>query len=191
MNQSNMTSVFVKVLAITLASAGVVRADNNSRLYDLEKRVAALEDVVFQRQAPGRVSSCSNNSRDIHSAPVGFSCRTSKGSVLLRVEMPGFGEAWRTPDGTIWGDFIGSFTQSRAIDECTRLGGILPSHADFERGAASGIYEVLPNANGRRYWSSTVHPSMSDNALSYAGPRDGQAGYEKKDFSKAVRCISK
>lgn len=196
MVKSKWAVALVGILALSALSISSARADgtckdHESRISDLEKRVAELEEIIKQTPTPPvQIKACSDGSVDLRQAPVGFKCRTSKGSIFERVVRANFGEAWKGPDGLIWSDFIGKYSQYDAITTCKTLGGILPSRADFERGEANGFREVLPNMKDRWFWSSSVYPNNSGLAYVFSG-NDGVIDYGGRNNNFSVRCAGR
>ncbi|MGK5083925.1 hypothetical protein WDW37_11545 [Bdellovibrionota bacterium FG-1] len=135
------------------------------------------------------IKACNDHETDLRSVAPGFKCRTSKGWLFERVAKSSFGEAWKGPDGWIWSDEVGNYSQKDAVSTCKALGGILPSISDFERGEIYGFREVLPNMNNPVYWSSTIGPFV-DNLNGYLF--DSYAAYTYYDYRyyvHAVRCV--
>lgn len=196
MVKSKWALALVGVLAVSALSIGAARADetcknHESRIADLEKRVAELEEIIRQTPTPPvQIKACNDGSVDLRSAAVGFKCRTSKGSIFERVAKNNFGEAWKGPDGLIWSDFVGKYSQYDAVTTCKNLGGTLPSRADFERGEANGFREVLPNMKDRWFCSSSVHPKYSDHAYGFDGSV-GNVGYVYRTVNDSVRCAGR
>jgi hypothetical protein len=106
---------------------------------------------------------------------------------FTRVKGPGnFGKAWKDPSGTLWGKYIGDFTNepleidqnglivdSPATEACAKVGGFLPTAQDYEKLASyfelnsnqtltnqgkKDWYAVFPDMLGHWFWSSTLDP---------------------------------
>jgi hypothetical protein len=119
------------------------------------------------------------------SIPVGTQCTTSRGFTFQRVSKDKFiGEAWQGPDGLIWGDFLGEFTYSAAIEFCKKLNGSLPTLADFERAIMYGQEEVLPNVYFD-YWTTTLDGYDHPYKITYSGFK--LSNYP--DMLNSARCI--
>lgn len=160
-------SLGVAALFVTVAlSPGLASAEVNCAECDARTREAAATE--FQRRVerlaaavPAEISECTDRTMNLRTVRVGFRCRTSKGAIYERVARDNFGEAWKGPDGLIWGDLVAEYTQQAAAAACTDLGGELPSCDDFARGEANGFREVLPHMKGYWYWSSSHEPTPS------------------------------
>ena len=131
---------------------------------------------------------CNDPSINLRTAPIGFRCQTSKGTIYERVTRENFGEAWKGSDGFIWSDCVGAYKQQAAIEVCANLGGGLPSKADFERGELNGFRQVLPNMKYRWYWSSSVLPIGANKAYLFDGLY-GNIGVGYSYYDEAVLCI--
>ncbi len=196
MVKSKWISALLGVLAVSVLSIGAVRADDSckgheSRITDLEKKVAELEEIIRQTPIPPvQIKACNDSSTNLRSVVVGFKCRTSKGAIYERVARANFGESWKDSDGLIWSDYIGSHSQYDAVSLCQRLSGTLPARADFERGEANGFREVLPNMKDRWFWSSSVRPNYSAYAYDFNGDI-GYIAYYNRDSNYAVRCAGR
>lgn len=136
---------------------------------------------------PVQIKACNDGSVDLRSAAVGFKCRTSKGAIFERVARQGFGEAWKGPDGLVWSDFVGKYSQYDAIMACKKLNGTLPSRADFERAEAKGFREILPNMK-KWFWSSSAHPTY-DFAASVFSSKHGIIDGVSRYGIGSVRCV--
>lgn len=194
MVKSKWASALVGVLLVSVLSIDAARGDNTckdyeSRISDLEKRVAELEEIIIRTPTPPvQIKACDDGSVDLRSVAVGFKCHTSTGAIFERVSRDGFGEAWKGPDDLIWSDFVGEDSQYDAVTTCKNLGGRLPSRADFERGETNGFREVLPNMKDRWFWSSTVISRHSAFAYGFNGD-NGYVGYAARSLSdRSVRC---
>ncbi len=98
------------------------------------------KESSFPDQAPVACSSINPRTAKLHDK-----CTTSKGAIYERVSRDHFGEAWKGPDGLVWSDRVGNYTQSNAAEICKKLDGTPPSKADFERSEGYGLREVLSN----------------------------------------------
>ena len=196
MVKSKWISALLGVLAVSVLSIGAVRADDSckgheSRITDLEKNVAELEEIIRQMPIPPvQIKACNDSSTSLRSVAVGFKCRTSKGAIYERVARDNFGESWKDSDGLIWSDYIGSHSQYDAVSSCRRLSGTLPAPADFKRGEANGFREVLPNMKDRWFWSSSVRPNNSYYAYGFDGGSGG-GGYGDRVSNFSVRCVGR
>lgn len=181
------------ILAMTAASAayadGGSCGNQESRISELEKRVLELEAMVKAAPVPAvKIKACNDSKIDLRTVASGFKCRTSKGAIYERVARVNFGEAWKGPDGLIYGDFIGERNQYKAFESCKNLGGELPSQADFERGEANGFREVLPNMKDRWFWSSSVYSNNHASGCSFNG-YDGAITYVPGYYTGSARCV--
>ncbi|MGK5083942.1 hypothetical protein WDW37_11630, partial [Bdellovibrionota bacterium FG-1] len=140
---------------------------------------------------PGPIKACSDKSVNLRLVEVGFKCLTSKGVKYERVARDGFGEAWKGPDGLIWSDFVGVYSQGFAKLTCRfDLGANLPDLSAFVRGEANGFREVLPNMIDRAYWSA----SELDFPGLYSYWFDGSSGYPEHGYSYLhswARCVAR
>jgi hypothetical protein len=133
-----------------------------------------------------------------HSNPVsnGTKCITTNGAVWERVIRPNLGEAWRGPDGVVWGPQVGDQENfADATEYCQLIGGILPSRTNFIRGHANDMEEVLPNwksGKGIQYWTSTLYEL--DDGQAYSVSTDGWIiGPDPRNqwLYNHVRCVSR
>lgn len=172
------------ILALSLAASTFVNtsyanpANLNDGLYDCTQ----LHEELRLRFNVG-------SAQDL-SAPVGTKCETSKSAIFERVSDDNFGNAWKGPDGLIWGmSHASSFSQQKAIEICKSLGGRLASKSEFERNEANGIREALDYLNNSNaFWTSTI---MSPYTL-YAFVYDGYVGgttYVKRSYPESVQCV--
>ena len=172
MVRSKWALALIGILAVGVPSIGAARADevckeHDARFADLEKRVSQLEEIAKQAPLPAS------------------SYRTSTGAVFSRVECHGFGKAWKAPDGMVWSEYQGNFsndgasngdimTDSEATRACAKINGSLPTKQHFERlkryfdfdsngyltaQGRKDLYKVFPDMKGRWFWSSSVRPN--------------------------------
>lgn len=67
----------------------------------------------------------------------------------------------------------------------------LPTKEEFEIAESHGFRSVLPNFLNRRFWSSSVHPDVSNNAFVFYG-KYGDIYYDFRDnFYDSVRCVAR
>lgn len=130
---------------------------------------------------------------NLHGVKPGFRCRTSIGSVFERVVRENFKEAWKGPDGLIWSDYIGVYTQPDGIKICTTLGGELPLRTDFERGELDHFSEVLPTITEKWFWTQSFRSRSPDMAFYYTN-NEGDGGKIEVALTTiplSIRCISR
>ncbi len=139
------------------------------------------------------------------------------GSVFsLDPSHPALGEAYRDPQGLLWGDMVTyqttvwNMTQYEAQDYCASLGARLPTKEEFRQLSMDlgfkhtqgyspymqdGKTEVIPNLVGHWYWSSSIFPFNSDNAYGFSGEEGYNdqmsfTGYIFREvYHGAVRCV--
>ena len=157
-------------MALTLIAGGLLTTSltpSNAGAYEGiredDSYVMDSNDSPISTQAPRPASkpvdpykACTDPSVNIHEAPIGYKCRTSRRAVFERVERDGFGEAWKGPDHRVWSQVIETNTQQGAIYSCLNLGGELPSPEAFMRGQQAAYQEVLSNES-----FSTTHDPES------------------------------
>lgn len=143
-------------------------------------------------ERPVQIKACSEKSETyLRMVTPGFKCRTTNGAIYERVTRDNFGEAWKGPDGLIYSDFIGKYSQYDAIEICKNLGSTLPSQADFDHGEANGFREVLPTMKNRWYWSSSVPPGDSGYAYYLIGHDGGTNNPDNRYSTYSVRCVAR
>lgn len=137
---------------------------------------------------------------------------TDKGAVFTcDTSHPDLEEAWRAPNGLIWGDIVKKtdgavhyMDHDEAINYCGSIAAHLPSDEEFIQlreymgWARSGSAEwyraqALPNLSGHWFWSSSVGltPANDDFASCFVGD-NGMLGKLIGDaifFRIAVRCV--
>ncbi len=126
---------------------------------------------------------------NLRTVAVGFRCSVENWWIFERVERSGFGEAWRAPDGVIWGDRITIASQFDGMQICAKLGGTLPSKQDFHNCNDGGRRIVLPNFHGEYYWSGSFNEGW-DNADAY-NCNGGSAQANRYNPCYAVRCVAR
>ena len=161
--------------------------------------VISNADIAHLEQSSIPVACSSINLR---MAELHVKCTTSKGTVFERVSRRNFSEAWKGPDGLIWSDCVGGspedvcgarYNQYNAVKFCEKLGGRLPSRADFELGETNGLREVLPHINNYYFWSSSG--ASADYTGSgyvyhrYLGEDTAYVYYEYISLAEAARCV--
>lgn len=130
-----------------------------------------------------------------------FTCDTSHSDL---------GEAWRAPNGLIWGDIVKKtdgtihhMDHDEATNYCGSIAAYLPSDEEFIQlreymGARSGSAEgysaqALPNLSGHWFWSSSVGLTRThDDFASFFVGDNGMLGKLVSDaifFRIAVRCV--
>ncbi len=179
-----------------MAKSNALAADSCASLQEENARLKQenAELKAAFGQAPSQTPSqppepCS--SIDLRNAKLHDKCITSKGSVFERVSRVGFGEAWKGPDGLIWGDRVGSNNYPDAVTVCRNLEGTLPSKADFERGEAYGFREVLPNLKNQFFVTyTTLAPDDPDYAYFFNGFNGGFEHYYLT-AKKSFRCVGR
>ena len=190
----------VAFATLSFASAHADYTDSASvtaleaRVADLEKRLADAEVRLNQAKIPAAVlASCADSVASLPKAPEGFKCKTSAGAIFTRVAQNQFGEAWKGPDGTVWGATInGSFKEDEAVDQCTNSSGSLPTQeSNFERGEANGIREVLPGLKGQIFWSSTQGPGGDDYSFADYNGGDEPIDFAIPNSTLSVRCVAR
>ena len=107
------------------------------------------------------------------------------GAVFTKVDVPGWKYAWQDPDGTIWSNYLGDFSNtplgsestnqildSDVVRACKSVGGTVPSLEDYRRLnsyldtyaycsynlSTQGNHDMkalFPDFDGRYFWSST------------------------------------
>jgi hypothetical protein len=171
---------------------GCKLADGTSEVVLSEKDFRGLISVSLGKIPPPQavIENCIDGETDLHQVAVGFKCRTANGSIYERVARANFGEAWKGPDGLIWSDYVGSYSQYNAVKACKSIGGTLPARADFERGEANGFRELLPNIKVRWFWSSSVNPYDPYDAYVFNG-YDGIFYNDDRDYTYSVRCVAR
>ena len=140
----------------------------------LQTRVTALETHVQKSR-----SACTQFDLDLRAQAPGFKCLTKRGTYFERVSKNGFGEAWKAPDGTIWGDLsLGQLSFDDAKKACKDVQGRLPSPQDLQQVYKSGFPEVDPAPNPLfvAYWTS-----LTATGLVYVGPLPGKMVQEVGD----------
>ena len=137
-----------------------------------------------------------NQTRTTKTGAVVFTCDSSH---------PKLGEAWRDPDGLIWGDIVLKddrtvhyMNHQDATNYCTSIGARLPSKEEFtslreDMGARPGTKEgysaqVLPNLSDYWFWSSSVYPSNAGYFYDFSGS-NGNINYYFRSNDNAVRCV--
>ena len=182
MKSKSMVNGMVVVFSLVgIFSIGSVRAEGevDTILSELDQKISTLETQISEvktkfaelKAALGKSEIQACNKADLRNAPVGFTCKTSKGVMYERVDRQGFGEAWKDHNtGITWSGIIGQFnnlgpvidgkvvvdpksTDRTAARACQDDGGILPERNDFETGEDNGFREVLPMSD-RWFWSS-------------------------------------
>ena len=150
---------------------------------------------------------CSDESMNLRTVDIGYKCQTSRGAIYERVAQDKFGEAWQGPDGLIWSDTIGQYTNtgeisgdivvdSGATRGCKNIGGTLPEVADFQRGEFNGFREVLPNMEFRgdlyvSYWTASVaHTQYGSDAYVFL-PFSGNFIPDFRRSYEYVRCVTR
>jgi hypothetical protein len=150
-------------------------------------------------------------------APLGANkYRTSTGAVFETVSRAGWAKAVKGPDGTIWSEYQGDFsntgtdkdgivTDSAATRACAKIGGTVPTKQDFEKLKASfeldgsghltdqgrkDLYTMFPDMKGRWFWSSSVHPNFSYYASYFSGLY-GNVYYDVRSDADSVRCVAR
>ena len=80
------------------------------------------------------------------------------------MSLPGFGEGWKGPDGTVWGAYVGETTNagsdshgvildSAAILDCLKLNGVLPTAQDYQKLSTyfeTDEFDRFASAQGRK-----------------------------------------
>lgn len=166
----NKTLTLMFLTSAAMSHPGAARAGSDraeclakAREAQATKVQRSVEELAMSVGAaspsPEEIEPCRDVSVDLREAAIGFKCRTSKDAIFERVARDGFGEAWKGPDGLVWSDYQGNSSQYGATKACEKLGGALPSRADFARGESRGIREVLPGWKSRYFWSSSVYSS--------------------------------
>jgi hypothetical protein len=153
---SYFSTLFVWILAFhTAAQAG----QGHSKL-DL-KSILDIIDTDGPSSFDFQVKPCSHSSIDLANPPIGLKCKTSQGSIVERVSQPNFGIAWKAPDNTIWAIWVNSssllpseFDFLTAHEECEKIGGKIPTFAQFDQASRYGMGEVLLGAMGVSFWAS-------------------------------------
>jgi hypothetical protein len=138
---------------------------------NIEKRLAAVETNVKKID-----EACNSIDFNLRTEPVGFKCISKEGLYFERVSKDKFGEAWKDPDGTIWGDVLPDYLSlDDANKKCKDMSGILPSLDDYQREAKKGLLEVLPNAEDWM-WTSTPESDTSNWQMMFYGDQDLPTG---------------
>jgi len=130
----------------------------------------------------------------LQQAQTGFKCRTKSGHVFERVNADKLGVAWRGPDGVIWGDFRGFFSNKDGRAHCKNLGARLPSFDEFDRGYSYNFVEVLSQMERPYYWTRT-HLAGSEcedyrgqTFLVHRGSKLPHRIHET-GYKRAIRCV--
>lgn len=154
------------------------------------------------------------------SSPADLTFQTSRGFVFSQINDATFGLSWKAPDGTLWSSYLGKManngtvvngvvTDSPATNACARIGGSLPSLAQyqnllshyFESGTQSmtdqdraDLYRLFPDMQAQPGDTVTMH--WTSDAL---GPGGLEARYVEgldpygdfADWSQlySVRCL--
>lgn len=122
------------------------------------------------------------------------------GHVFTRVDDPRFrnlGVSWQDEEtGLIWSSaFRDRMNWDQACEACRRQGGRLPSRAELERWVShlgrneNRLLNPLFPRDTRWFWSSSVHPDVSDYAYGMYGDSGYVGYYDPRNDGKAVRCV--
>lgn len=105
---------------------------------------------------PKRLPLCKDRTLEDR-ARVGYRCRASDTTLDYweRVEALHLDEAWRAPNGVIWGDHTGYGNQYEASQHCRKIGAALPTWTDVLQAREQGHIRVLPNLVDKMFWSAT------------------------------------
>jgi hypothetical protein len=142
---------------------------------------------------------------------------TSTGAVFTQLLGPGnFGKAWKDPSGTTWSSYQGEHDNnllrndqnnvvmdSPATEACAKIGGSLPtaqqyrtlvSYFDlandlsFTNQGRKDLDAILPDMQGRFFWSSSVSP-FEIGSVNYFDSIRGYVSTDTRDATYSVRCV--
>lgn len=159
--------------------------------YRISNQIAAfLEDQMVKKLAVkpvGVTVPCSSLDRSTP-VPLKTRCVTSKGALYERVSRSYFGEAWKGPDGLVWGEVVnGNYTSKDAQSTCSNLGGSLPYKEDYQRAEASGIRELFPRVIDLEwFWTASIYSQYDD--ICFSG-RTGELDRCNPGLKLNVRCV--
>jgi hypothetical protein len=181
----------VQKLRLTAHELSVLASYESDGEYSESASMFQLLDEKSNQE--GNILSCKEFKYYRTSANFGDKCITSKFAIYERVSKPGFGEAWRGPDGVTWGERVteGNIYSGQRV--CTQLNGELPKSDDALRGEAFGFREILPNmmrtpAQGEAYWLNS-QPTYPCAFYGNSGKINCSDNLVFVDFS--IRCVSR
>lgn len=198
-NRKEAPIMFSRLLPISLLIFSLSSLDAHAKR--ICSSIAECQDMI--KQAQTRIQNLSTP---------GGQRVSSTGAVFIRdVSVPALGEAYRDPSGLIWGSIVidqGMVNKMNYVDAkkyCKDGGARLPTMEELEQLAkylgkdtaggyrpylADGKTDFLPGLNKNWFWSSSAHPSLSDQTYAF-NAEGGNIGVVLRAYYRlGVRCVA-